>query len=52
MYCNNTYGNVGASETIHFTVDSPIPLILAAAAVVVVVTVGVSLLVYFKKRKR
>jgi hypothetical protein len=51
MYCNNTYGNFRASETIKFTVNSPIPLILAVAAVVVVVIVGIGLLVYFKKLK-
>ena len=52
IYCNNTYGNVGVSETIRFTVNSPIPVILVTAAVVVIVIVGGGLLFYFKKRKR
>jgi parallel beta-helix repeat protein len=52
VYANDTYGNMGASEIVTFTVAKPEPfpttLVIAPIASVVV---GVGLLVYFKKRK-
>lgn len=55
VYANDTYGNMGASETVTFTVAVPepfpaVPVAVASVAVVAVVIAG--LLVYFKKRKR
>jgi parallel beta-helix repeat protein len=55
VYANDTYGNMGASETVTFTVDVPEPfptVPVAVASVAAVAAVGVVLLVYFKKRKR
>jgi N-acetylneuraminic acid mutarotase len=54
VYANDTYGNIGVSETITFTVAVPEPFpttLVATASVATVVAVGVGLLVYFKKRK-
>jgi N-acetylneuraminic acid mutarotase len=50
VYATDTFGNLGASETVTFTVAT-FPTILIAAIVVTVV-VAVGLLFYFKKRKR
>jgi hypothetical protein len=52
VYANDTYGNMGASETIDFTIQEPFPVVPVAAASVAVVVVGAGLLVYFKKRRR
>ena len=55
VYANDTYGNMGASETGTFTVAVPEPfptVPVAAASVTVVAVVIAGLLVYFKKRKR
>jgi len=51
VYAKDEAGNVGASETILFTVDVPFPTTLVIASVITVAIVGVGLLVYFKKRK-
>jgi hypothetical protein len=55
VYANDTYGNMGVSETLFFTVEEPpepFPTALVATASGVSMAVaGVSLLVYFKKRK-
>jgi hypothetical protein len=52
VYANNSLGNMGASETIYFSISEPFPVApVAAASVATVVVVGVGLLVYFKKRK-
>jgi hypothetical protein len=53
IYAIDEAGNIGASDTIHFTVEvpEPFPAIPVAAASVIVVLVGAGLLVYFKKRK-
>jgi uncharacterized membrane protein YphA (DoxX/SURF4 family) len=54
VYATDEAGNVGASETISFSVDAPFPT--ALVAVVSEAFAGafliVGLLVYFKKRKR
>jgi hypothetical protein len=53
IYAEDEAGNVGASETISFTVDVPFPtLLVVAVSVAVAVVVATGLLVYFKKRKR
>ena len=51
IYANDTSGNVGASETIYFTIEEPFPTTLVIASVITVVIVGSGLLVYFKKCK-
>ncbi len=54
VYANDTYGNMGASETVTFTVAVPEPFPtapVAAASVATIAVASVGLLVYFKKRK-
>jgi hypothetical protein len=60
VYANDTFGNVGSSQTITFTIalvsivkSEPFPtaIVVVVLAVVAVVVVA-GLLVYFKKRKR
>jgi hypothetical protein len=61
VYANDTAGNIGASETVNFTVATvesqsgpelfPVTFIAAASGAFVIV-VGAGLLVYFNKRKR
>ena len=50
VYANDTAGNMGASETLFFTVE-PFPTTLVIASVITVVIVGSGLIVNFKKRK-
>jgi len=55
VYANDTFGNVGASQTINFTIAKPEAFPTTLAIVVSIVSlaiIGVALLVYFKKRKR
>jgi hypothetical protein len=55
VYANDTYGNIGASPTVTFTVAKPEPFptaLVATASGLSVAVVGLGLLVYFKKRKR
>jgi hypothetical protein len=58
IYANDTYGNMGVSQTISFTVDVPepfsvVPVVAASAAVaLVVVTAIAGLLLYLKKHKK
>jgi hypothetical protein len=54
VYATDPAGNLGASETIHFTMAEPEPFPVApvaATSMASVAVVGVALLVYFKKRK-
>jgi N-acetylneuraminic acid mutarotase len=55
VYANDTFGNMGASETVYFSIDAPEPFptapVATASVATVSVVVGVSLIVYFKKRK-
>ena len=53
VYAWDEAGNVGASETVYFTVteSSPTVLVIAASGVFLAVA-GVGLIIYFKKRKR
>jgi N-acetylneuraminic acid mutarotase len=55
VYANDTFGNVGASETITFNVAKPEPFPTATVAAVsgasAVVVVVAGLFIYFKKRK-
>jgi hypothetical protein len=52
VYAKDEFGNVGASETVSFTVEVPFPTLLIVAPVASVVVVGAVLAIYFKKRKR
>ncbi len=54
VYATNVAGNIGASETITFTVATqpdPFPLEITAVIIVTVAVVAPSIVVYFKKRK-
>jgi parallel beta-helix repeat protein len=52
VYAKDTFGNVGASETVSFSVAEPFPTTLVIAPIASVVVVGVGLLVYFRKRRK
>jgi hypothetical protein len=53
VYVKDMCGNVGASETVSFSVEVPFPVApVTATSVAIVAVVGVGLLVYLKKRKR
>jgi parallel beta-helix repeat protein len=52
VYANDTYGNMGASQTVTFTIPEPFPTALVATASgVFAAVVCLGLLIYFKKRK-
>jgi len=52
VYARGEFENIGASETIIFSVEVPFPtMLVAAASVASIAAVSVGLLVYFKKRK-
>ncbi len=53
VYANDTYGNMGASETIHFIIAKSefFPIVTVAAVSVVTAVVVAGLLVFFKKQK-
>lgn len=51
VYANDTIGNMGASDTIFFTLMEPFPTTLVIASAITVAIIGVGLLVYFKKRR-
>ncbi len=51
VYANDSLSNMGASETIYFSISEPFPTTLVATASgVSVAIIGIGLLVYFKKR--
>ena len=52
LYANDTVGNMGASETINFSITTPFPTTAAFSGVLTVVVVGAVLAIYFKKRKQ
>jgi len=55
VYAQDAAGNVGASETITFTVEKPEPFpssAVAVASTAVAAVIGVSLVVYFIKTRR
>ena len=53
VYARDEFDNMGASETIYFSVDlpEPFPTALVIVSITSVAVVGVGLLIYFKKRK-
>jgi hypothetical protein len=53
VYAKDEAGNMGASETITFTVAEPFSILfVATVSVSAIVLMGTGLLLYFKKRKR
>jgi hypothetical protein len=50
VYAEDSAGNMGASETLFFTIE-PFPTTLIIATVITIAVVGIVLLLYFKKRK-
>jgi hypothetical protein len=50
VYAQDVFGNIGASETIYFTIIEPFPTLIVVSVTVDVVSIG--LLVYFKKRTK
>jgi hypothetical protein len=53
FYAKDLVGNIGASETVTFSIEVPFPTAtVAAASGASVAIIGIGLLVYFKKRKR
>jgi hypothetical protein len=53
VYASDTYGNMGASQAVIFTITAPFPIVpVAAVSVAVAAATAAGLLVYFKKRKR
>ena len=53
VYAEDVAGNIGASETLFFTVEEPFPtlLLVTASVTIAVVCIGLCLLVYLIKRK-
>ena len=53
VYAEDSLGNMGASETVVFSVASPFPTVpVAVASGASAIAVAAGLLVYFKKFKR
>jgi parallel beta-helix repeat protein len=52
LYATDESGNTGTSEIVYFRVEIPFPTTMVVAPIASVAVVGISLLVYFKKRKR
>jgi hypothetical protein len=57
VYANDTYGNIGSSQTVNFTVEIPQALgsgvkLAVIVIPIVVVCIGICLLIYRKRRKR
>jgi hypothetical protein len=54
VYAWDDAGNIGASETVHFSIKQPeaFPTLLIVAIVVIVAVVCVLLLIYFRRRRR
>jgi hypothetical protein len=54
VYAQDTFGNIGASETSYFNVEQPEPfpvMPVAGASGISFAIIGIGLLFYFKKRK-
>jgi N-acetylneuraminic acid mutarotase len=52
VYAQDVFGNIGASETIYFTIIEPFPTTLVAASVITGAVIGIGLFVYLEKRNR
>ena len=51
VYAEDSAGNMGASETLFFTIEEPFPTIMVIAPITSAAFISVGLLIYFKKRK-
>ncbi len=52
VYARDKVGNVGASETVYFTISDPFPIaLIASVSAASAAIIGIGLLFYFKKRK-
>jgi len=52
VYANDTFGNMGTSETISFTTPEPFPVMpVTAASIAVIIIAAAGLLIYSKKHK-
>ena len=51
VYAWDEAGNVGASETVHFSVNVPFPSALIIASVITGAVAGAGMIIYFKRRK-
>jgi parallel beta-helix repeat protein len=54
VYANDTFGNMGTSETVFFTITEPpesFPTTLVIGFIITVIVISIVLLLYFKKRK-
>ena len=53
VYARDEFENMGASETVSFSVEVPFPVVpVAAVSVATIAVMGAVLLVYFRRRKR
>jgi hypothetical protein len=52
VYAQDNAGNIGAFETIYFSISEPFPTTLVVATIVSVAVVAAGLLLYFRKRRR
>ena len=50
VYAQDIAGNIGASETICFSIQEPFPTTIGATASASAAIIGIGLLVYFRKR--
>jgi hypothetical protein len=51
VYANDTFGNVGASQTVNFTIPQPFPTLVVIAVISVAVAISVILLIYRRHLK-
>ena len=49
VYAEDSAGNMGASETLFFTIEEPFPILLVASASVVIIVVFAVFLLYMRK---
>ncbi len=52
LYANDTYGNMAASETIHFNVAEPFPVMWIAVVTAIIAGSGVALLLTFQRTSK
>ena len=52
VYTKDAYGNMGASETLHFTVEAPFPTVWTAAISAIIVCGAVALLLHLKRSSK
>ena len=52
LFSNDTVGNMGASETINFSVAEPFPTTIVVISIATITVVAIGLLVYFKTNRK